>query len=143
MSDACEYQIVYDEKPPLDAKNALFDGINKEAFTAKKMDPMQSFGLFIKAKNSSIFGGLTATMYYGCLYVDLLWIDPSLQRHGFGTKLMTEAEVIGRKRNCTFAAVNTMDWEALPFYQKLGYEIEFVRVGFEKESKLYMLRKSI
>ena len=35
-------------------------------------------------------------------------------------------------RGCTFATVNTMDWEALPFYQKLGYEVECIRDGFEK-----------
>jgi hypothetical protein len=36
-----------------------------------------------------------------------------------------------------------MGWEALPFYQKLGYSIEFVREGFEKESKMYMLRREL
>jgi len=42
-----------------------------------------------------------------------------------------------------FATVNTMDWEALSFYQKLGYNIEFTREGFEKDSKMFMLRKKL
>lgn len=56
---------------------------------------------------------------------------------------MTEAETIGYKRSCTFATVATMDWEAPPFYQKLGYAIEFVREGYENNSQLYMLRKKL
>ena len=36
-----------------------------------------------------------------------------------------------------------MDWEALAFYQKLGYEIEFERHGFAKNSIFYFLRKPL
>lgn len=34
-----------------------------------------------------------------------------------------------------------MDWEALGFYQKLGFIIEFERRGFLKDSVFYFLRK--
>jgi GNAT superfamily N-acetyltransferase len=34
-----------------------------------------------------------------------------------------------------------MDWEALGFYQKLGFKIEFQRAGFHKNSIFYFLRK--
>jgi hypothetical protein len=43
---------------------------------------------------------------------------------------MHEAENLGRKHGASFVTLNTMDWEALPFYQKLGYSIEFTRVGW-------------
>ena len=39
--------------------------------------------------------------------------------------------------------LTTMDWEALPFYQKLGYQIEYVREGYEKDSKMFVLRKTL
>jgi ribosomal protein S18 acetylase RimI-like enzyme len=42
-----------------------------------------------------------------------------------------------------FVTLTTMDWEALPFYRKLGYEVEFVREGYEKNSKMYALRKNL
>jgi len=56
---------------------------------------------------------------------------------------MHEAEKIGREQGALFVTLNTMDWEALPFYQKLGYSIEFTREGYEKESKMFMLRKNL
>ena len=56
---------------------------------------------------------------------------------------MHEAEKIGREHGALFVTLNTMDWEALPFYQKLGYSIEFTRKGYEKDSKMFMLRKNL
>ena len=56
---------------------------------------------------------------------------------------MQEAETLGKKEGCNFATVNTMDWEALHFYEKLGYMIEFVREGYQKNSKMYFLRKEL
>ncbi len=80
---------------------------------------------------------------FGCLHVDTLWLKAELRHQGLGTKLMNECEKVGRKSKCTFATVFTMDWEALTFYQKLGYQIEFVREGYEKDSKMYLLRKDL
>ena len=53
----------------------------------------------------------------------------SLRDKDYGTKLVRAAEQYGLEHECTFAAVNTMDWEALGFYKKLGFEIEFERHG--------------
>lgn len=66
-----------------------------------------------------------------------------IRYQGWGTKLIHEAENAGREQGTTFATVNTMDWEALPFYQKLGYVIEFTREGYVKDSKMFMLRKDL
>jgi hypothetical protein len=32
--------------------------------------------------------------------------------------------MFGKRKGMSIATVNTMDWEALGFYQKLGYQIE-------------------
>ena len=50
---------------------------------------------------------------------------------------------MGKEKEYLFATVNIMDWEALGFYQKLGYEIEFQRMGYLNESTMYFLRKSL
>lgn len=56
---------------------------------------------------------------------------------------MREAEKIGKERGASFVTLNTMDWDGLSFYQKLGYSIEFVREGYDKDSKMYMLRRAL
>ena len=54
-----------------------------------------------------------------------------------------ENEKFGKEKGCTFATVNTMDWEALGFYKRQGFTIEFERHGFKKESVFYFLRKPL
>ena len=75
------------------------------------------------------------------MYVDQLWVDESLRGKGYGTRLMQAAEELGKKKKCISAAVNTMSWEALDFYKKLGYHVEFERHGVAKNSIFYFLRK--
>lgn len=121
----------------------LFNGINEEAFRKKSMEPIRTFCFSMEDSQKKILAGVNGVVYYGCLYVDMLWVNSELRGKGCGLRLMQEAEAFGKKQGCSFATVNTMDWEALPFYQKLGYVIEFVREGYDKNSKMYMLRKAL
>lgn len=121
----------------------LDDGIMAYAKQKKGLGPIDFFAFFVRDENKKIRGGCNGDALYGCLYVGQLWVEESLRGKDYGTELMLAAEEFGRENNCTFAAVNTMDWEALPFYQKLGYEIEFERHGFAKDSVFYFLRKSL
>lgn len=138
-----DYHFEYQEDPNQEDEQVLFAGINDEAVLKKKMDRITPFGIFIKTSHGVVLGGANGVAYYGCLYVDMLWLKDELRKQGLGKQLMMKAEKIGRERRCTFSTVATMDWEALPFYQKLGYEIEFVREGYANESKMYMLRKEL
>ena len=128
---------------PKEYEEVLYHGISERAFQAKGLSPIRSFSIFIKDQKEKVIGGTSGTLFYGSLYVDSLWVDETLRNQGWGTKLMEEAEKVGKKHGALFATLNTMDWEALPFYQKLGYSIEFTREGYEKDSKMFMLRKSL
>jgi ribosomal protein S18 acetylase RimI-like enzyme len=125
-----------------DGEAVLFNGLNDDAYKKKGMRPISPYGIFIKDENGCIVGGVEGITMYGCLYVDMLWLREDLRHKGLGVRLMDDVEAIGRQRQCTFATVNTMDWEALPFYQSLGFAIEFIREGYENESKMYLLRKA-
>ena len=80
---------------------------------------------------------------YGGLFVSQLWITEDLRGKGYGTQLMSLAEVLAKKSQCRFIAVNSFDWEALDFYKKLGFYVEFSRHGFDKNSVFYFLRKDL
>lgn len=135
------YHLEHHDTIPKEYEEVLYRGISEEALHAKGLPPIRPFSIFIKDQKGNILGGASGTLFYGSLYVDSLWIDKTLRHQRWGTKLIHEAEKIGRERGATFVTLNTMDWEALPFYQKLGYAIEFTREGYDKNSKLFMLRK--
>lgn len=128
---------------PKEYEELLYHGISEGAFLAKGLSPIRPFSIFIKDTKEQVLGGTSGTLFYGSLYVDSLWVDKTLRHQGWGKKLMYEAEKIGREHGALFVTLNTMDWEALPFYQRLGYSIEFTRKGYEKDSKMFMLRKNL
>lgn len=135
------YNIIFESNPHPEDIQILGNGIIAHARLKKGHKPIDFFAFFIRDESNQIQGGCNGANLYGCLHIDQLWISESLRRNGYGTKLVSSAEKYGKENGCTFAAVNTMDWEALEFYKKLGYQIEFERHGFLKNSVFYFLRK--
>lgn len=143
MMNDDNYRYEYQEIIDPNDEDVLLKGIDSDAFLKKQMDLSKPFGIFIKNDANDVCAGVTGYNYYGCLHIDMLFVKEDLRNLGYGKKLMMEAEKIGRTRHCLFATVNTMDFEALVFYQKLGYEIEFTRAGYQNKSTMYMLRKAL
>ncbi len=56
---------------------------------------------------------------------------------------MEKAENLACERGCTFIHLPTMDFQAKPLYEKLGYKLEFTKHDYEKDSVLYLLRKDL
>jgi GNAT superfamily N-acetyltransferase len=137
-----DYKITFTENPSSEDKNILSQGIADHARLMKKQIPARSFAFFVHDKEKKIIGGCDGCIYYNCLYIDQLWLAASIRGNGLGTQLMYAAENFAQSQGAQFSTVNTMDWEALPFYQKIGYTIEFERHGYAKNSIFYFLRKN-
>ncbi len=120
----------------------LFSHLNKQAISQKNLNPIEPWSIELKDKHS-LQGGASGFTLYGALYTDMLYVGKDHRGLGYGTKIMHLAESLGSQRGCTFALVNTFDFEALEFYKKLGYYIEFTREGFDKGCKMFMLRKPL
>lgn len=137
------YTISFDKNPRSEDIQIICDGYMENAYKLKGHKPIEFFAFFIRDNNNQIQGGCNGNTLYGCLYIDGLWVTESLRGKGYGTKLMLATEQHAIESGCAFLAVNTMDWEALNFYKKLGYYVEFERNGFEKNSIFYFLRKDL
>lgn len=98
------------EKSLYDFNNTLF-GKPKE------------YAVFIKDSNNKIQGGIIVQLRLKIklLYIDYLWITPEFRNKGFGTKIVTVAEQLAKDNGCKVAELETLDFQAEAFYQKLGY----------------------
>ncbi len=56
---------------------------------------------------------------------------------------MEYALEFGKKRGCQFAFVETMSFQALEFYQKNGFAIDFSREGYARNTSFHYLRKDL
>lgn len=137
------YTLQFEEQPKAEDIQLLSTGIMDYAAMQRGHDRLQFFAFFIRDEHQTIVGGCNGCNLYGCLYVDQLWVHPLLRGKNYGTQLMQSAEQWGQEQGCTFATVNTMDWEARGFYERLGFTVEFERRGFHKDSRFYFLRKEL
>ena len=90
-----------------------------------------------------VVGGLLGQTRWKWLYVAKLWVDERGRGKGIGTQLLAAAEELARTRGCTDASVDTFEYQARPFYEKLGYELFGTLDGFPPGYRQFYLRKRL
>lgn len=68
-----------------------------------------------------ILGGLSGLVFGSYLEVKLLWVADELRGKGVGAALLKRAEDEARARGCSYAIVDTFDFQAEGFYLKQRY----------------------
>ncbi len=101
--------------------------------------------LFIAARDEAgaVRGGLVGATYLGWLSVQMVSLDESLRGHGHGAALMKLAEEEAVRRGCPRVFLETLSFQALPFYEKLGYEVHSKLEGFPPGGARYALIKML
>ncbi len=61
-----------------------------------------------------------------------LWVEEPFRRRGMASALIREAEREARENGCYLAMAGTFDWQAKPFYDKLGYTVSDTMTGVPK-----------
>ncbi len=99
--------------------------------------------VFVRDEAGAIVGGLLGDTFWGWLYVSILWIDESLRGHGYGHKLLAAAEQEAIARGCHHALLDTMSFQARPFYEKYGYTVFGELHDFPVGHSRYYLQKQL
>jgi GNAT superfamily N-acetyltransferase len=102
------------------------------AYNASKAGGEVPDYLFIAARDAAgeVRGGLVGGTYLGWLSVQVVSLDESLRGQGHGATLMKLAEDEAVRRGCPRVFLETLDFQALPFYEKLGYVVHSALPGF-------------
>jgi GNAT superfamily N-acetyltransferase len=101
----------------------------------------RELALFVRDKQGEILGGLTASTYWGWLYVDDLWLHERIRGGGVGRELMRRAEEVARQRGCEHAYLQTFDFQARGFYEKLDYYVVGQLDDYPPGRIFYWMRK--
>jgi ribosomal protein S18 acetylase RimI-like enzyme len=103
----------------------------------------KSLCVFARNDDGSIIGGLTGRTNWQYLEVLFLWVDEKHRKSGYASKLLATAESEAIRRGCKHARLDTYSFQALGFYQKLGYEEVGQLTGFGGEHTRYFLHKAL
>jgi GNAT superfamily N-acetyltransferase len=115
------------------------------AFNEDRLGPAGEQPVKFVARDSKgvVVGGILGHTRWRWMYVAKLWVDEHARGHGLGSRLMAAAEDLARSRGCTDVSLDTFDYQARPFYEKLGYELFGTLEGYPPGSRQYYLRKRL
>jgi len=114
------------------------------AFNERWLGPANDEPVTLVARDDQgVVGGLIGQLRWRWLYVAKLWVDERGRGRGIGTELLKAAEDLARSRGCTDVSLDTFEYQARPFYEKLGYELFGTLDGYPPGYRQFYLRKRL
>jgi GNAT superfamily N-acetyltransferase len=99
--------------------------------------------LTLEDEHGAVVGGLWGRTAFDWLYVELLFVPEPLRGRGIGTDLLQRAEAEALVRGCHGAWLDTFEFQARGFYERLGYRSFGELENYPDDSKRYFMRKAL
>lgn len=127
-----------------EVKKKIFDGFGMQATESTGINGLEEDPIAFEIFNDQEFvGSVVVQFFWGQLHIKYLFVEKHYRGQGIGRELMNHAIEFGKERDCNFAFVETMNFQAPEFYQKMGFEIEFSRPGYAKNTCFHYLKKDL
>ncbi len=93
------------------------------AYNDSKAGPSltRPIAVVVRDNTDSVVGGMWGHTGYGWLFTQFLVVPEHLRGRGIGTQVMRLAESEAIKRGCHHAWLDTFQFQAREFYERLGY----------------------
>jgi GNAT superfamily N-acetyltransferase len=115
------------------------------AFNVERIgDPgLEAVTVLLRDDADRVVGGLLGEIRWRWLYVSKLWVAAAHRGAGAGSRLMAAAESHAAARGCIGVYLDTFEYQARPFYEKLGYELFGTLEGYPPGYRQYYLAKRL
>ena len=99
--------------------------------------------LLLEEEDGTRVGGLWGRAVYDWLFVELLAVPESHRGQGLGTALMRQVEDLARAHGCVGVWLDTFDFQARGFYERLGYTVFGALEDHPVGHRRFFLRKRL
>jgi GNAT superfamily N-acetyltransferase len=136
-----KYSLSLSNSPDETLRQAIVDPL--AAYNACKAGPSNHRVLSISLHDgdTNCVGGLYGRTDYSWLFIELIFVPESMRGQGIGRELMEMAEQEAVARNCHGAWLDTFEFQARAFYEKLGYKVFGELPHFPDSFSRYFMRK--
>jgi GNAT superfamily N-acetyltransferase len=128
-------------------EQALIDYLDKKIddFNWANWEVSKRLPLAVQIKNDQgvIIAGAAARSFGDWLLLDTLWVSDELRGQNIGSKLLKEIEDVGKKRGCIKCLLDTLNFQAMPFYEKYGYKTQWTQQDYPKTGCKYFMVKEL
>jgi len=124
-------------------KKQLDAGFSHYSIATTGFDEKHESIAFVAMQDGIFAGAIVVEVFWGALHIKYLFVEEQFRGRGLATQLIEKGLVYGGDEGCSFAFVETMSFQALEFYQKLGFELEFTRDGYSHGTSFHYLKKTL
>jgi GNAT superfamily N-acetyltransferase len=138
-----KHEVILEAEPRASDMQALVKGLTEFNASQSNGDTPQYILATVRNSEGVLAGGLLGATYLGWLQIQVVWLDDNLRGHGYGSELMAVAEKEALRRGCARSFLETLSFQALPFYEKCGYEVFSRLPDFPPGGARYALTKQL
>ncbi len=132
-----------DENPNSERTKLILDGVrafNRDRTGNERPRPI---AYFVRDDAGEIIGGVQGSLWGRSMHIDALWVDANHRGRGHGTELMKAIEDYAAAHDHPLIYLETASFQALPFYQGLGYCVFGQLPNITEGHTLYFLSKDV
>jgi GNAT superfamily N-acetyltransferase len=126
-----------------ESTDAIWQGLRSFNLRHTTLPTPSPFNVVLRDDTGTIIAGCVCETRWHWLYVDILWVHESWRGQGIGTRLLDAAEAEARRRGCTKAHLDTISFQARPFYESLGWRVFGVLDDHPPGHTRYYLQKDL
>ena len=121
----------------LDKKIADFNWANWE------VNERLPLAVQLKDEQGEIIAGAAGRTFGYWLLINTLWVSDNLRGQNVGSKILMEIETAAKQRGCVKCLLDTLNFQAMPFYEKHGYKTQWIQQGYPKTGCKYFMVKEL
>jgi GNAT superfamily N-acetyltransferase len=95
------------------------------AYNEAQVGPRNSkeFAFSVHSETGEFIGGLLGFTHWNHFFVSSVFVDQQFRREGIGRELLKRAEALALEQGCDVIYLDTFDYQAPGFYEKLGFKV--------------------
>ena len=126
-----------------ETREVVLKGLRR--FNRKHAGPPEFRLVTLAARDATgrLVGGLAGEIGWKWLHVSLLWVDEARRGKGIGRALLRAAEKEAARQGCGHVYLDTLEFQARPFYEGEGYRPFGVLEGYPPGHRQYYLSKAL
>ncbi|HEX6747497.1 MAG TPA: GNAT family N-acetyltransferase [Longimicrobium sp.] len=131
------------ESPSAEVLDAIVGGVRAFNRAAAGHPPPRPVACVVRNAEGGIDGGVWAELWGRSVHIAALWVDERLRGGGLGARLLREVEAYAARQGHRLAYVETLGFQARPFYERQGYRVFGVLDEIAEGTSFYFMRKDL
>ena len=112
---------------------------NAQYFDAQRVP----LGYKFTDEQGELVAGISGCVFGNWLMISWLWCSDSARGKGLADKLLTALEQAAIELGATTAQLDTLDFQAKPFYEKRGYSVKYQLNNYPRSGTRYFMEKPL